>query len=37
MDIIIKDLYKSYGENAVLKSLDAVIEENGMPNKSNSS
>ena len=28
MDIIIKDLYKSYGENAVLKSLDAVIEEN---------
>ena len=26
MDIIIKDLCKSYGENAVLKNLDAVIE-----------
>ena len=26
MDIIIKDLCKSYGENAVLKKLDAVIE-----------
>lgn len=27
MDIIIKDLYKSYGENKVLESLDAVIEK----------
>ena len=27
MDIIIKDLYKSYGENKVLENLDAVIEK----------
>ena len=27
MDIVIKDLCKSYGENKVLKSLDAVIEK----------